>query len=49
MKIDDSGITLQGNLVKVNEGGSPGVGTAPVSVEPESPAAPSLPDAPLRP
>ncbi len=49
MTIDESGITLQGNLVKVNEGGSPGVGTAPVSVEPESPAAPALPDAPLRP
>ncbi|HHA2248437.1 TPA: type VI secretion system tip protein VgrG [Enterobacter ludwigii] len=49
IKLDESGIVILGQKVKVNEGGSPGVGIAPVSVEPESPAAPSLPDAPNRP
>ncbi|GAB7213269.1 hypothetical protein OS31_47830 [Dickeya oryzae] len=48
IKIDGAGVTISGTLVKINDGGSAGAGTAPVSIEPESPTRPTLPDAPDR-
>jgi len=48
IKIDGSGITMVGAVVKINDGGAGGSGTAPVSVEPDAPAKPTLPDAPDR-
>ena len=44
IKIDSGGITVSGNKVKVNEGGSPGKGTAPKAVKPEEPTKPSTPE-----
>ncbi|MBJ7224045.1 MULTISPECIES: type VI secretion system Vgr family protein, partial [unclassified Brenneria] len=48
IKIDGAGVTISGTVVKINEGGAAGVGTAPVSVTPDTPAKPTLPDAPDR-
>lgn len=48
IKLDGSGVTISGNVVKINDGGSPGAGTAPVAIEPEAPSKPTLPDAPDR-
>lgn len=48
IKIDSAGVTISGTLVKINDGGSAGVGTAPVSIAPETPSVPTLPDAPDR-
>ena len=48
IKLDGSGVTISGNVVKINDGGSPGAGTAPVPIEPEAPNKPTLPDAPDR-
>ncbi|EKP0279265.1 type VI secretion system tip protein VgrG [Aeromonas bestiarum] len=48
IKLDGSGVTISGNVVKINDGGSPGAGTAPVAIEPEAPNKPTLPDAPDR-
>jgi type VI secretion system secreted protein VgrG len=48
IKIDSGGITIQGNVVKINEGGSPGKGTAPKPAEPQAPDQPVAPDAPDR-
>lgn len=49
IRIDEEGIIVCGNLVKVNEGGVAGTGIAPVSVLPESAVLPQAPDAPARP
>ncbi|WP_139126511.1 type VI secretion system Vgr family protein, partial [Aeromonas sp. ANP5] len=46
IKLDGSGVTISGNVVKINDGGSPCAGTAPVAIEPEAPNKPTLPDAP---
>ena len=46
IKIDGGGITIQGNVVKINEGGSPGKGTAPSVTAPQAPDAPAKPDDP---
>ncbi|MFB2928593.1 type VI secretion system Vgr family protein [Aeromonas hydrophila] len=46
IKLDGAGVTISGNVVKINDGGSPGAGTAPVTIEPEAPNKPTLPDAP---
>ena len=48
IKIDGAGVTIVGSVVKINDGGAPGVGTAPTSIEPDAPATPTLPDAPDR-
>ncbi|WP_338882206.1 type VI secretion system tip protein VgrG [Aeromonas hydrophila] len=48
IKLDGAGVTISGNVVKINDGGSPGAGTAPVVIEPEAPNKPTLPDAPDR-
>lgn len=48
VKIDGGGITISGNVVKINEGGSPGSGTAPNIIEPELPTKPQEPDEPDR-
>ncbi|OEC47812.1 type VI secretion system tip protein TssI/VgrG, partial [Aeromonas sp. ANNP30] len=48
IKLDGSGVTISGNVVKINDGGSPCAGTAPVAIEPEAPNKPTLPDAPDR-
>ncbi|MCV9878097.1 type VI secretion system Vgr family protein [Brenneria izbisi] len=48
IKIDSAGVTISGARVKVNEGGAPGTGIAPVSVTPDEPGKPTLPDAPDR-
>ncbi|MFM7967380.1 type VI secretion system tip protein VgrG [Aeromonas sp. A-5] len=48
IKLDGAGVTISGNVVKINDGGSPGAGTAPVAIEPEAPNKPTLPDAPDR-
>lgn len=48
IKIDSAGVTISGTLVKINDGGSAGAGTAPVSITPETPSTPTLPDAPDR-
>ncbi|WP_394393085.1 type VI secretion system Vgr family protein [Shewanella woodyi] len=44
IKIDSGGVTISGSKVKINEGGSPGAGTAPKAVKPEEPAKPSIPE-----
>jgi type VI secretion system secreted protein VgrG len=44
IKIDSGGVTISGNKVKINEGGSPGTGTSPKAVSPEEPTKPSLPE-----
>ncbi|MCE0559156.1 type VI secretion system tip protein VgrG [Motilimonas sp. E26] len=44
IKIDGGGITISGNKVKINEGGSPGSGTKPSQVKPEAPSVPTIPD-----
>lgn len=46
IKLDGAGVTISGNVVKINDGGSPGAGTAPVTIELEAPNKPTLPDAP---
>jgi len=43
IKIDSGGVTISGNKVKINEGGSPGTGTSPKAVTPDDPAQPSEP------
>ena len=48
VKIDAGGVTISGNVVKINEGGSPGKGTAPKAVDPMQPDKPQEPDAPDR-
>ncbi|MFC0144408.1 type VI secretion system tip protein VgrG [Pectobacterium cacticida] len=48
IKIDSAGVTISGTVVKINDGGAAGVGTAPVSITPDDPAKPTLPDAPDR-
>ncbi|MEI7369423.1 type VI secretion system tip protein VgrG [Pectobacterium sp. 1950-15] len=48
IKIDSAGVTISGTIVKINDGGAAGVGTAPVSITPEDPTKPTLPDAPDR-
>lgn len=48
IKIDGSGVTIVGSIVKINDGGSAGSGTAPISIEPEAPATPTKPEAPDR-
>jgi len=48
IKIDGAGITMVGAVVKINDGGAGGAGTAPVSIKPDAPAKPTLPDAPDR-
>uniref|UniRef100_UPI003F54821F type VI secretion system tip protein TssI/VgrG n=1 Tax=Siccibacter turicensis TaxID=357233 RepID=UPI003F54821F len=48
IKIDGAGITMVGAVVKINDGGAGGSGTAPVSVEPDAPTKPTLPDSPDR-
>ncbi len=44
IKIDAGGITISGNKVKINEGGSPGTGTEPSAVVPDEPTKPSIPE-----
>lgn len=44
IKLDSGGVTISGNKVKINEGGSPGTATEPKSVDPEAPAEPTKPD-----
>ena len=44
IKIDSGGVTISGSKVKINEGGSPGTGTAPKAVKPEEPTKPSIPE-----
>ena len=48
IKIDSAGITILGSVVKINDGGAAGAGTTPVSIEPETPTKPTLPEAPDR-
>jgi len=48
IKIDSAGVTISGTIVKINDGGSPGTGVAPSSIEPDAPNKPTLPDAPDR-
>ncbi len=48
VKIDSGGVTISGNVVKINEGGSPGSGSAPNPIEPMQPDQPQQPDAPDR-
>ncbi len=48
VKIDSGGVTISGNVVKINEGGSPGSGSAPKPVDPMQPDQPQQPDAPDR-
>lgn len=48
VKIDSSGITISGNVVKINDGGSPGAGSAPQPRDPEQPDKPKQPDEPDR-
>lgn len=48
IKIDGGGITICGNVVKINEGGSPGKGTAPEEVKPDEPVKPTRPEEPDR-
>ncbi|MCL2891587.1 type VI secretion system tip protein VgrG [Brenneria tiliae] len=48
IKIDGAGVTISGTVVKINDGGAPGAGSAPVSITPDEPAKPTLPDAPDR-
>ena len=38
IKIDGAGVTIVGAVVKINDGGVPGVGTALTSIEPDAPA-----------
>ncbi|MBO2674553.1 type VI secretion system tip protein VgrG, partial [Shewanella algae] len=44
IKLDSGGVTISGNKVKINEGGSPGTATEPKAVDPEAPAEPTKPD-----
>lgn len=44
IKIDGEGVTISGNKVKINEGGSPDSGTPPTSVTPDEPTKPSIPE-----
>jgi type VI secretion system secreted protein VgrG len=48
VKIDGGGITISGTKVKINEGGSPGKGTAPTMVQPDETDKPQQPDDPDR-
>ncbi|PWC16576.1 type VI secretion system tip protein VgrG, partial [Brenneria roseae subsp. roseae] len=48
IKLDGAGVTISGTIVKINDGGSPGTGTSPVSIEPDAPNKPTLPEAPDR-
>jgi type VI secretion system secreted protein VgrG len=46
VKIDSGGVTISGTKVKINEGGSPGKGTAPKMVKPDETDKPQEPEAP---
>ncbi|SHO59305.1 hypothetical protein [Vibrio quintilis] len=46
VKIDSGGVTISGSKVKINEGGSPGKGTAPKMVKPDETDKPQEPEAP---
>ena len=46
VKIDSAGVTISGNKVKINEGGTPDNGTAPTMVKPDDTDQPQEPDKP---
>lgn len=46
IKLDNSGVTISGNIVKINDGGSPDRGTAPSVTEPAIPDRPQEPEVP---
>ena len=48
IKLDSAGVTISGSKVKINDGGSPGSGTAPAVSQPDEPDKPQQPDAPDR-